>query len=101
MRKMITIIAILFTMFTLSATPKFTMLDYNAGNTKEYVNKILKDNNLERLSLPILYKMEKNIGMLCQGTWLIEDGIELALVSVYKGQPIYGISVLTKHKQSR
>jgi hypothetical protein len=33
MKKLIMIIAVLFAMFTLSATPKFTMLDYNCGNT--------------------------------------------------------------------
>lgn len=101
MRKLIMIIAIMFAMFTLSATPKFTLLDYNAGNTPEYVNKILKDNNLERLSLPITDKITKYVGHLYRGTWLIEDGIELALVSVCEGQTIYSISVLTKHKQDR
>jgi hypothetical protein len=60
----------------------------------EYVNKILKDNNLERVSLPITNKITKYVGHFNGGTWLIEEDGQAAVVSIYKGKPIFGTSVL-------
>lgn len=100
MKKLITVIALLmFAMFTCVANPKFTMLDYNCGNTPEYVNKILEDNDLTRVSLPITNKITKYASMFQHGTWLIENDGEVALISFYKGKPIFGTSVLIKHEE--
>jgi hypothetical protein len=97
MKKLIMIIAIMFAMFTLSATPKFTLLDYNAGNTPEYVNKILKDNDLERFSVPFTDKIGNYVRLFSHGTWLIEEDGQAAVISIYKGKPIYGTSVLINY----
>ena len=91
------IIAMMFAMFTLSATPKFTLLDTMASNDHKYINKVIKDNNLERFSLPITDKTANYIGLLQNGTWLIENGSEAAVISVFKGKPIYGTSVLINY----
>lgn len=80
MRKIITIIAVLFTMFTLSALPKYTMLDYNCGNTPEYTAKFVELDTTKKVSK----EHSKYLYPLRSGTWLIEfdDGQKL-YVSVY------------------
>lgn len=97
MKKIITIIAVMFTMFALSANPRFTLLDVKATNDPKYVNKLLADNDLERFSLPITDKTGRYVNLLKHGTWLIENNDELAFVSVLNGKPIYGTSVLIKY----
>lgn len=99
MKKLITIVAMMFAMFTCVANPKFTMLDYNSGNAPEYINEILEDNDLTRVSLPITRKISKYASMFQHGTWLIENDGEVALISFYKGKPIFGTSVLIKHEE--
>lgn len=94
MKKLITIIALLFAMFTLSATPKFTMLDYNAGNTPEYIAKFVELDTTKK----IIPEHSKYMYHLRLGTWLIENEGQAAVISVYKGKPIYGTSVLLKHE---
>lgn len=101
MRKLITIIAMMFAMFALSATPKFTLLDTTSSNQHEYINKVIKDNNLERFSLPITAKTASYASLLQHGIWLIENNGELALISVYKGKPNYGTSVLIKYEENQ
>lgn len=96
MRKIITILIMLFAMFALSANPKVTILDVGCGNTPEYVNRIVEDNDLTLVSLPITDKIAKYINMFKQGTFLIENEDEAALVSIYNGRPIYGSSVEIK-----
>lgn len=100
MKKLITIVAMMFAMFTLAANPKFTMLDYNCGNTPEYVDSILTDNNLTKSGKPFTNKTAKYASMFQHGTWLIENDGEVALISFYKGKPIFGSSVLIKHEEN-
>lgn len=92
-----TILVMMFAMFALSATPKFTLLDTIASNDPKYINKVIADNNLERFSLPITDKTVNCINLLKQGTWLIENDYEAAVVSVYNGKPVYGTSVLINY----
>ena len=94
MKKLITILAVLFAMFALSANPKVTILDVGCGNTTEYVNKILANNDLIKSDTPMTDKTSKYVNMFKQGTFLIENEDEAALVSIYNGRPIYGSSVL-------
>lgn len=94
MKKLITIIAMMFAMFTLAANPKVTILDAGCGNTIEYVNRILTNNNLTKSDAPITNKTTVYVNLFKQGTFLIENDGEVALVSVYNGKPIYGTSVL-------
>ena len=99
MKKLITIVAMMFAMFTLAANPKFTMLDTTASNNPKYINKVIADNNLERFSLPITDKIANYVNLLKQGTWLIENDGEAAVISVFNGKPVYGTSVLIKHEE--
>lgn len=94
MKKMIAIVTILFVMFTLAANPKVTILDVGCGNTTEYVNKILTNNDLTKSDVPMTDKTSTYINMFKQGTFLIENDGEAAVVSIYNGRPIYGSSVL-------
>lgn len=98
MRKLITIVAMMFAMFTLAANPKFTLLDSNATSDPKHFNKIVKDNDLELFSVPFTDKIANCVNLLRQGTWLIENEGQAAVISVYKGKPIYGTSVLLKHE---
>lgn len=97
MRKLITIIAMMFAMFTLAAQPKVTILDTNCGNTKEYVNKILTDNNLTKSNAVLTGKILKYVNMFKQGTFLIENEGEAAIISVFNGKTIHGSSVLINY----
>lgn len=85
MKKLITVIALLFTMFTLSAYPKYTMLDYNCGNTPEYTAKFVELDTTKKISS----KHSKYLGHLRKGTWVIdyEDGQKL-YVSYYNDKII-------------
>ena len=91
MKKLITILAVLFAMFTLSAFPKFTMLDYNCGNTPEYIAKFVKLD----LNTKLDNEHTKYMFSLRSGTWLIEyeDG-KTAFCSFYNGKIIAGAYVL-------
>lgn len=91
MKKFILIVAMLFAMFTLSATPKFTMLDYNCGNTPEYTAKFVKLDTTKKISS----EHSKYLFSLRSGTWLIEfeDG-QTVYCSLYKGNVIAGGYVL-------
>lgn len=86
MKKFIIIIALLlFTMFTLSAFPKFTMLDYNCGNTPEYTAQFVeldKSKKVDREHTKYMYPLRS-------GTWIIEfeDG-QKVYCSLYKGNII-------------
>lgn len=87
MKKFILIVAVLFAMFALSATPKFTMLDYNCGNTPEYTAKFVKLDTTKKIA-------QEHINYICSlrsGTWLIEfeDG-QTVYCSLYKGNIIAG-----------
>ena len=99
MKKIITVLAMLCVMFTLAAYPKVTILDAGCGNTPEYINKVLTNNDLTLVSLPMTDKTAKYIGMFKQGTFLIENEGQAALISVYQGRPIYGSSVLINHEE--
>lgn len=68
MRKIITIISLLFVMSTLNAYPKFIMLDYNCGNTSEYTAKFVELDKQKKISQEHM----NYIGHLRRGTWLIE-----------------------------
>lgn len=87
MKRFITIIAVLFTMFTLSAFPKFTMLDTNCGNTPEYTAKFVELDLTKRVS----QDHSRYLCSLRNGTWLIEfdDGQKL-YASLYSGQVLLG-----------
>lgn len=99
MKKLITILAVLLAMFTLAAYPKVTILDVGCGNTTEYINKILTNNDLVKSGVLMTDKTAKYVNMFKQGTFLIENDGEVALISVYQGRPIYGSSVLIKHEE--
>ena len=79
---MILIVAILFAMFTLAANPKVTILDAGCGNTTEYINKILTNNDLTKSDAFMTNKTAKYVNMFKQGTFLIENDGEVALVSI-------------------
>lgn len=103
MRKLITI-TILATILALAAVkatalPKVTVLDIGCGNTPEYVEKTLKSNNLEYADdKHISQDLTKYVGMFKQGTFLLEENDEKALISIYNGKPIFGARVVdTKH----
>jgi hypothetical protein len=53
-----------------------------------------------RFSLPITNNIGKYVSMFNHGTWLIENDGELALVSIYKGKPIFGSSVLINYEDN-
>lgn len=87
MKKLITVITLLFVMFTLSAYPKYTMLDYNCGNTPEYTAKFVELDTTKKVS----QEHSKYLYPLRSGTWIIEfdDGQKL-YASLYKGNVIAG-----------
>lgn len=93
------IIAIIATILALAAVkatalPRITMIDYNCGNTPEYIEKTLKSNSLEYANERRISKeLSKYIGMFNFGTFLIEENDEKALISIYKGKPIFGARV--------
>lgn len=97
MKKLILIVAMLFAMFTLAANPKVTILDVGCGNTTEYVNKVLTNNDLAKSDAPMTDKTSKYVNMFKQGTFLIENDGEAAVVSIYNGRPIYGSAVLINY----
>lgn len=101
MKKLITIVAVLFAMFALAANPKVTILDVGCGNTTEYVNKILANNDLIKSDTPMTDKTSKYVNMFKQGTFLIENEDEAVLVSIYNGRPIYGSSVLINYGKEK
>lgn len=85
MRKIITIIAVALCMFTLSAHPKYTMLDYNCGNTPEYTAKFVELDTTKKVS-------QEHVNYVCSlrsGTWIIEfeDG-QKVYASLYHGKII-------------
>lgn len=99
MKKLVIIGLVFCMMFGLSANPKVTILDVNCGDTKEYIDNILTNNNLKLSSTYMTNKTAKYINMFKFGTFLIENEDEAALVSIYKGRLIYGASVLIKHEE--
>lgn len=99
MKKLIIIGLIFCMMFGLFANPKVTILDVNCGNTKEYIDNILTSNNLKLSSTLMTDKTAKYVNMFKYGTILIENEDEAALVSIYKGKPIYGASVLIEYEE--
>lgn len=98
MKKIITI-TILTTILALAAVkatalPKVTVLDIGCGNTPEYVEKIVKDNNLELDSnTPISKKLGNFVHLFKQGTFVVEEDGEKMLISVYQGKVIFGKSL--------
>lgn len=94
MKKLISVLAVLFTMFTLSAFPKVTVLDIRCGNTPEYIEKVVKDNNLELDNNTLISKKLSNyIHLFKQGTFVVEEDEEKMLISVYQGKVIFGKSL--------
>lgn len=88
------IIVMALTAIKATALPKVTMIDYTPGNTPEYIEKTFKSNNLEYADdRRISKELSKYIGMFNFGTFLIEENDEKALVSIYKGKPIFGARV--------
>ena len=88
------IIVMALTAIEAAALPKVTMIDYNCGNTPKYIEKTLKSNNLEYADERLFSKeLLKYIGMFNFDTFLIEENDEKALVSIYKGKPIFGARV--------
>lgn len=85
MKKLLTVITLLFAMFTLSANPKYTMLDYNCGNTPEYTSKFVELDTTKKVS----QEHVKYVCSLRSGTWIIEfnDG-QKVYASLYKGNVI-------------
>lgn len=87
MKKIITVISLLFAMFTLAAYPKFTMLDYKCGNTLEYTAKFVE------LDLTKKVSQEHNNYLLYlrAGTWLIEfDDGQILYCSFLPGNLVFG-----------
>ncbi len=87
MKKLVSVIAALFTMFTLSAFPKFIMLDSKCGNLPEYTAKFVELDKTKKVS----QEHSSYLSFLRAGTWLIEfdDGQKL-YASFYKGNIIAG-----------
>ena len=85
MKKLITVLTMLFVAFTLSAYPKFTMLDYNCGNTTEYTAKFVELDTTKKVS----QEHVNYVIHLRSGTWIIdfEDG-QKVYCSLYKGSII-------------
>lgn len=85
-KKIIMITMVLFAVFSLSALPKYKMLDYNAGNTPEYIEsfgvKLDLDTKMTKEYMKYVYCVRF-------GTWLIEfeDGKQ-AFVSFYNDKLI-------------
>ncbi len=98
-KTLLTLIMLITVLFTLAAYPKVTILDVGCGNTTEYINKILTNNNLVKSGVLMTDKTAKYVSMFKQGTFLIENEGEVALISVYQGRPIYGSSVLIKYEE--
>jgi len=91
MKKLISVLAVVFTMFTLSAFPKVTVLDIGCGNTPEYIEKVVKDNNLELDNNTLISKKLSNyVHLFKQGTFVVEEDEEKMLISVYQGKVIFG-----------
>lgn len=91
---LIMLIAAAFATFKATALPKITMIDYNCGNSSEYVENTLKLNNLEYADDRCISKeLSKYIGMFKFGTFLIEENDEKALISIFNGKPIFGARV--------
>lgn len=94
MKKLIAIIAVAFCMITLSAFPKVTVLDIGCGNTPEYIEKVVKDNNLELdNNTPISKKLGNYVHLFKYGTFVVEEDEEKMLISVYQGKVIFGKSL--------
>ena len=97
MRKTI-IIAIVATILALAAVkatalPKVTVLDIQCGNTPEYIEKIVKDNNLKLDNTPISRKLGNFVHLFKHGTFVVEEDEEKMLISVYQGKVIFGKSL--------
>lgn len=87
MKKIITVISLLFIMFTLSAYPKFTMLDYNCGDTPEYTAKFVELDMAKKVS----QEHVKYLYHLKAGTWLIEfDDGQILYCSFLPGNLVFG-----------
>lgn len=85
MRKILAVLAVLFTMFTLSAFPKYTMLDINCGNTPEYTAKFVELDTTKKIDQEYV----KYICSLRSGTWIIEfDDGQKVYASLYNGDII-------------
>lgn len=85
MKKLITVLAMLFVMFTLSAYPKYTMLDYNCGNTPEYTAKFVKLDTTKKVD----QEHVKYVYPLRFGTWIIDfDDGQKVYASLYNGNII-------------
>ena len=86
MKKLVLIVVVLlFAMFTLSALPKYTMLDFNGGNTPEYTAKFVELDTAKRVDQEhVNYAFA-----LRRGTWIIEfDDGQKVYCSFYKGNII-------------
>lgn len=77
------------------AYPKVTILDTKCGNTTEYISSILTNNDLKSNG-PMTSKTANYIYMFKNGTFLIENDGEAAVISILEGRPIYSSSVLIK-----
>lgn len=83
------IIIALVTISNATALPKVTMVDYNCGNTPDYIEGITTKLNVEiDKSKPISKEMSKYFGMFNWGTWILEENGESILISLYKGKII-------------
>lgn len=95
------IIAIIATILALAAVkatalPRITMIDYNCGNTPEYIEKITEENNLTILNGKLPEELTKYIGHFNRGTFILEENGEKLLCSFYNGKCILGAKVESK-----
>lgn len=85
MKKLITVLAVLVLGVSAFAFPKFTMLDYNCGNTPEYIAQFVELDKGKKMEK----EHAKYIFSLKAGTWLIEfDDGQKIFCSVYQGKVI-------------
>lgn len=92
----IAIVATILALFAVKATalPKVTVLDMGCGNTPAYIEKIVKENNLELdNNTPISKKLGNFVHLFKHGTFVVEEDEEKMLISVYQGKVIFGKSL--------
>ena len=92
------IIAVIATILALAAVkatalPQITMIDYNCGNTKEYIERITEENNLTILNGKLPKELTKYIGHFNKGTFILEENGEKLLCSFYNGKLILALNV--------
>lgn len=95
MKKIIAIAATIMALAVIKATalPKVTMLDFNCGNTTEYIEKITEENNLEVLKGELPKDLTKYVSHFNRGTFLLEENGNKLLCSFYNGKCILGVKV--------